>query len=154
MKVKLEEAIKSKDLEGIKELLEKGAEVNPSVLTLAIYLKNITVIKLLLPHCKNLNMPCENIGDTPLMSAARKGLDTVVKLLIEKGASVNERNKHGQTALILAALEGKAKVVKVLLEKGADPNVVVTPPAGEFTALSYAKSYGFTSVVELLEQHK
>lgn len=154
MKEKLEEVIRNKNQQALKELLEAGAEVNSSILTLAIYLKNRTSIKLLLPYCKDLNKPCENLGDTPLMSAAWKGLDSVVKLLIEKGASVNERNGHGQTALILAALEGKTKVVKILLEKGADPHVVVTTPAGVFTALSYAKSYGFNAVVELLEQHK
>lgn len=154
MKGKLEEAIKNKDQKEVKELLEAGAEVNSSVLTLAIYIKSITIIKLLLPYCEDVNKPCENLDDTPLMSAAWKGLDTVVKLLIEKGASVNERNRHGQTALILAAMEGKAKVVKVLLENGADPTIVVTPPAGKFTALSYAKHYGFTAVIELLEQHK
>lgn len=139
MKEKLKEAIKSKNQQEIKNLLEAGAEVNSSVLTLGIYLKNITVIKLLLPYCQDVNKLCEDMVDTPLMSAAWKGLDTVVKLLIEKGTSVNEKNKHGQTALILAAMEGRAKAVKVLLENGADPNIVVTPPAGEFTALSYAK---------------
>lgn len=154
MKEKLEAAIKNKNQKEVKELLEAGAEVTSSVLTLAIYLKSITTIKLLLPYCKDVNKPCENLDDTPLMSAAWKGLDTVIKLLIEKGALVNAKNKHGQTALILAAIEGKAKAAKVLLENGADPNVIVTPPAGKFTALRYANMYGFTAVVQLLEQYK
>ena len=46
------------------------------------------------------------------------------------------------------------KAVKVLLENGADPNVIVTPAAGKFTALRYASMYGFTAVVQLLEQYK
>lgn len=91
--------------------------MNSSVLHLAIYLKNITIIKLLLPYCKDVNEPVKDLPDNLLMSAAWKGLDTVIKLLIEKGALVNERNKHGQTALILAAIEGRTKAVKVLLEK-------------------------------------
>lgn len=153
MKERLEQAIKNKDQKEVKELLEAGAEVNSSILTLAIYIKSITIVKLLLPYCEDVNQLPEKLNDTPLMSAAWKGLDTVVKLLIEKGASVNKKNIHGQTALILAAMEGRAKTVKVLLENGADPNVIVTPPAGEFTALGYAKHYGFTEVSELLEQH-
>ncbi|MBV6483557.1 MAG: hypothetical protein KFKLKKLM_00001 [Flavobacteriales bacterium] len=84
-----------KELKRVKELLEAGAEVNSSILTLAIYVKSITIVKLLLPYCEDVNQLPVRLDDTPLMSAAWKGLDTVIKLLIEKGASVNYKNRHG-----------------------------------------------------------
>lgn len=43
-----------------------------------------------------------------------------VKLLLEKGADVNARNKWGKTALMYAADEGHTDIVKLLVEKGAD----------------------------------
>ncbi len=41
-------------------------------------------------------------GDTALHSAALAGLDTVVRLLVERGANVNAKTKAGKTPLALA----------------------------------------------------
>ena len=44
----------------------------------------------------------------------------VVKLLLEKGAEPESKNKYGQVPLLLAAANGHRAVVKLLLEKGAE----------------------------------
>jgi len=43
-----------------------------------------------------------------------------VKLLLDKGANTNLRNKKGETALMLAAYRGYTDIASLLLDKGAD----------------------------------
>ncbi|XP_032219682.1 ankyrin repeat and SAM domain-containing protein 3 [Nematostella vectensis] len=57
---------------------------------------------------------------TPLMLACfidkeHIGL-RVTKMLLEKGAKVNKKDKHGRTALSYAAMNGRDKIVQILLE--------------------------------------
>lgn len=59
---------------------------------------------------------------TALMIAAEHGSEKVVKLLLEKGINVNDKNDNGWTALMFASEKGHDKVVKMLLEHGADIN--------------------------------
>jgi uncharacterized protein len=88
------EAAKQGDLEQVRELLNKRADVN----------------------ARNINRM------TALMSAAMKRNLDVVKFLIEKGSDVNARTDRGMTALMFAAAEGKLEAVKLLIEKGTDPS--------------------------------
>ena len=60
---------------------------------------------------------------TPLMAAATWGKTPAAKLLIEKGAQLNLRNRNGSTALLSAAFFGHPETVELLLSSGADPNV-------------------------------
>src|SRR5262249_46612728 len=59
-------------------------------------------------------------GDTPLIYAAGFGSPEAVKLLLDAGAGVNDRNAFDATALIWAA-NNPAKV-RLLLARGADVN--------------------------------
>jgi ankyrin repeat protein len=59
-------------------------------------------------------------GQTPLWVAAKNGHEAVVKLLVEKGAELDFKDKrHGQTPLQVAAKNGHEAIVKLLVEKGA-----------------------------------
>src|SRR6266700_5890531 len=49
-------------------------------------------------------------GFTPLMWAAVSGHAGIVKLLLEKGARVNARNKNGETALSLVSYKGNEDI--------------------------------------------
>jgi ankyrin repeat protein len=44
----------------------------------------------------------------------------VVKLLLEKGAELESKDKYGRTPLSYVAWNGHEAVVKLLLEKGAE----------------------------------
>jgi ankyrin repeat protein len=44
----------------------------------------------------------------------------VVKLLFEKGADIEIKNKYGQTPLFVAAMHSREAMVRLLLEKGAN----------------------------------
>ena len=72
----------------------------------------------------------------------------IVTTLIENGADVNAKMRHGETALMLAARKGRTEIVKTLLENGADPNV--KNMNGE-TALKYASRYKHTETVQVLK---
>lgn len=60
-----------------------------------------------------------NIDDLSLITAAREGHLDAVKLLVERGANVNARQRWGQTALMFAAREGHSSIVSYLLQNGA-----------------------------------
>lgn len=93
-------ATKGRDLKGVKEAIELGADVNT----------------------KN-NYDGLNHGDSPLFIAAQLGYDEVVKELLEHNPNVNAKNNFGRTPLLAAAYQGHVEVVKLLLEKGADVNL-------------------------------
>ena len=57
---------------------------------------------------------------TPLYYASTVGLETVVPLLLEKGANVDAKTGSGETALQLAAKNGHAAVARLLLDRGAE----------------------------------
>jgi len=57
-----------------------------------------------------------------LMEASYNGHIEIVKLLLERGANVNTKNKYGETALILSAGSYNKEVVACLLQNGADVN--------------------------------
>ena len=62
-------------------------------------------------------------GSNPLLVAVKAERINVVKLLIEKGAEVNNSHEHsGASPLMIAVKKENEELVKVLLEAGADPN--------------------------------
>lgn len=62
-------------------------------------------------------------GDTPLHVAARKHSPDMLKLLLDRGASIDARNGHEMTPLMSAISGGKTDNCKLLLERGADPKL-------------------------------
>jgi hypothetical protein len=81
-------------------------------------------------------------GKTPLMVASMKGHVEVVRLLIDKGAAIDEHTS-GTTALWYACHHGRLPVVRLLVERGADP-------AGRSTPLIAASAEGHVEVVRVL----
>lgn len=86
-------------------------------------------------------------GNTDLMLAATSGDAAEVKRLLNRGASVNARNKFGATALMGASAGGFDDVVKMLLDKRA---YVDSSSKNNSTALMYAARNGNSDTVKLL----
>ena len=85
---------------------------------------------------------------TLLSWAAEKGHETVVRLLIEKGAVVDSvATKYGRTPLSRAAANEHEAVVKLLLERGAAVDSV--EKSGKTPLLRAARS-GHEAVMKLL----
>lgn len=55
----------------------------------------------------------------PLYRASANGCEHVARLLIEKGADVNARNKNGQKPLSIARLRGYNSMATLLIKNGA-----------------------------------
>jgi ankyrin repeat protein len=83
---------------------------------------------------------------TVLMMAIRYKNTAAVKLLLDLGASANQRTTGGIPALVAAASNGNIEAVKLLLEKGANPN----DPARGDSPLHVAAINGQRPIVELL----
>ena len=104
---------------------------------------NIEAVKQHLAAGADVNAKDEN-GWTPLNSAAVKGRNQIVKLLIEKGADLN-----AGTPLIFAATDGHMEVVELLIANGADVNAKTNDQLGG-TALHMTSNLGHKKAVELL----
>jgi ankyrin repeat protein len=85
---------------------------------------------------------------TALMYASRIGDIEIVRLLVEKGATVRVQDKEGWEPLMFAAQMGHTKVVKFLIENGADVNCAADD--GE-TALMMAYDTNSETVKTLIE---
>ena len=84
---------------------------------------------------------------TPLHLDAHMGLETVVQVLLEKGANVDAETGEGETALQLSAAKGHEVIAKLLLDKGSDVNAKTVVKT---TALHLANESGHEAVVRLL----
>ncbi|XP_058153161.1 ankyrin repeat domain-containing protein 17 isoform X12 [Dasypus novemcinctus] len=90
----------------------------------------------------------ESNHDTALTLACAGGHEELVQTLLERGASIEHRDKKGFTPLILAATAGHVGVVEILLDNGAD--IEAQSERTKDTPLSLACSGGRQEVVELL----
>jgi ankyrin repeat protein len=104
---------------------------------------HIEAVKKHLADGTDVNVKDEN-GWTPLNSAAVKGRNQIVKLLIEKGADLNSG-----TPLIAAATDGHMEVIELLIANGADVNAKANDQLGG-TALHMTANLGHKKIVELL----
>ena len=64
----------------------------------------------------------DEYGKTPLYYAAKKGYESIVRLLLERGASTQGKPRNGidDSALHAAADHGHEAIVRMLIESGAD----------------------------------
>jgi len=86
-------------------------------------------------------------GRSLMMVAVEETNLPAIDLLIQRGASLNQRDEQGMTALALAAEMAFQEAVEVLLAAGADPNV---PDKDGMTALDIAEEHGAHDISTLL----
>jgi ankyrin repeat protein/Tfp pilus assembly protein PilF len=121
------DAVVSKDVVRVRQLLEHGASVNArgeyqrTPLHWAANYSTIEVVALLIEKGANVRA-VDGHQYTPLHFAAESGNTEVAKLLIEKGADVNARSEYRGTPLHRAAGQGMVDVSALLIQKGADIN--------------------------------
>jgi ankyrin repeat protein len=86
---------------------------------------------------------------SPASWAAERGHTTLMRFLLDHGASTEEPSIEGESLLIVAARAGQSEIVRLLLDRGADPNYVT--PNG-WSALDYARICNHQDIFKLLAQ--
>ena len=119
------DACQKGQLEAVKDLLAKGADVNVkgdhgiTALIKAISLGHLEVAKELLAHGVDVDATNSN-DETALLHASQRGHLEVVKALLAAGADANAKGNIGGTALMQASHCGHLDVVTALLAAGAN----------------------------------
>jgi ankyrin repeat protein/truncated hemoglobin YjbI len=135
----------------VKLLLERGAEVrrhSGKLLTLAVVMNRVDLVKLLIEHGADVQRVSllgrlddaerpvadlliaegKNVPDWMLPCACRPDVSTNelhrVIVLLNYGASLDDRGRYGLTALHYAVRGGKLPLIKLLLERGAQANAL------------------------------
>lgn len=124
----LHHAVRTKQTEIARYLLEKGADVDAltyntnTPLHLAAFDGNDEIIRLLVARGADIDAK-ECDGWTPVYCAILNKHPETVETLAELGADLNAQTGSGWTALHKAADKGNARIVNFLLQAGADPHV-------------------------------
>ncbi|XP_056140784.1 receptor-interacting serine/threonine-protein kinase 4 [Lampris incognitus] len=84
---------------------------------------------------------------TALHWAAQNGDEAITRLLLDRGAAINETEGQGRTPAHVACQHGQENVVRVLLSRGADVRV---KGKDNWTALHLAAWQGHLGIVKLL----
>ena len=119
-------ALQRGDVDGLRRMLDEGADVNT----------------------------LDRDNQTSLMIAARSGHPDVVRLLIDRGADLDRTAKFRLTALMLAVINGHESVVAALIEAGADLTLTGSgaPGFAGKTARDLAEAAGQTVMARLFDR--
>jgi hypothetical protein len=139
-------AARKGDVAKLRELLDKGADVNAktqygaTALAYACDKGHVEVVKLLLERGANVNVKDTFYGEMPLGWALQRDNVEILKLLLDKGAQGRDR------VLMYGVRKGKIDIVKVALDKGELKAGILS------SALGAATTAKQTEIVELLKQ--
>jgi ankyrin repeat protein len=138
-------------IDAVKLLIERGAEVRQhsgKLLTLAVVMNRVDMVRLLIDHGADVqrvdllgrlddaerpvaDLLIANGKKVPrwmLPHACRPDVSSNelhrVAVLLDYGASLDDRTRFGLTALHYAVRSGKLPVIELLLKRGAEPNVL------------------------------
>jgi ankyrin repeat protein len=165
----LDRAVGNGRYECCKELLEHGTNPNSrsthgSVpLIGAAQMLVVDIAELLLTYGADVEA-ADDFGQRPLYMVCQAGISPfeniaeakskryqLAKMLLNKGADVNAVCNEGFTPLRQAALAaGDAELVRLLLQRGACHDIADNSGS---TVIEYAEEYGFTAIVEILNEH-
>ena len=151
---RLVDAVKSRDGQAVRQLLEQQVPVNArqpdgtSALHWAVHQDDLATVDLLIAAGADVRASSD-YGVTPLSLACTNGNAAIVDRLLQSRADPNAASPvTGETVLMTAARTGIVEVVAALLNHGADVNAHEIGHGQ--TALMWAAAEGHTEVATLL----
>jgi ankyrin repeat protein len=119
-------------------------------LAMAVRWGSLPWVKALLAAGAKVNAPSRSRYDsTPLMEATRDGHLEMANTLLQAGAEVNQRDRHGDHALNWAAYFGHADLVQLLVDRGSRLDYTGQSPEN---ALQIATREKHARVIEILQR--
>lgn len=160
---KLIDAAIDGNLKQVKQLIASGVDVNAiascdrTALSLAIQGGQIPVIQALLDAGADPNLADETddslAANSPLMEAASTFFATnrgeMVRLLIQRGANLNQQDAAGRTALMHALRYSDVDVIETLINAGADLDIQDNEGNTALIMAEFGKS---TKIANILKQ--
>lgn len=119
----------------VKILVEKGADVNHTPPPLS----EQRIERAAIPDPEKEKLATAVSGDTPLISAVRNDHPDTVSYLLEKGADINQPNRHSETPGLLAARLGRSDIMDMLLDRGLDPDLPIATEYNDYFIASILK---------------
>ncbi|XP_060594742.1 ankyrin-3-like [Ruditapes philippinarum] len=138
---------RNKDL--VQKLVRHGMKANEDALQIATVNEDLDMLDFLLQNQNGSDFPSHiQHGNSPLITAAKRGSVDLAECLLRSGVDVNYRNKNNVSALDKAVIWNQVEICRVLLNHGA----VVNVNGGKFqrTPLHIAADMGHTDLVQLL----
>jgi ankyrin repeat protein len=151
------EAVKKRDGQRVRALLEQRADVNArqgdgsTALHWGVYWDDPEIVALLLGAGADVNA-ANDYGATPLWLACNNGSAGLVETLLGAGAHPDAALGSGETPLMTASRVGSVAAVKALLARRADPNA--RERLRGQTALMWAVAQQHPDVVQVLLELK
>ncbi|KAK2781553.1 Ankyrin repeat domain-containing protein 44 [Onygenales sp. PD_12] len=133
------------NLEGVQ--LDSENKDGNAALNRAAIANDVNIVRLLLDGGAGIDFQY-GAKETPLLLAVAFGYDSIVGLLVEKGANPNQTDRFEETTpLVWAATNGDEKVVRQLLKSAS---INVNFHGSEGTALSIAMEKDLPVIVDML----
>jgi len=147
------DAIKGGDLDGVRKMLDDGANVErgtdegESPLILAIWKQDIAIITLLLERGADVTRPFDGFPPIHYAVMQKERAPQIVQLLLDYGASLEAVGTDDVNALHFAACNGMIYGADFLIGKGVEVSKTCTD---ERTPLILAARHGHMAIVKLL----
>lgn len=151
-------ACRRNDVEKMKRLLEKGADINavedadfercnPLLASIRWHKRDAAMYLLEQPGIKIGRANVSDSANVPLVRAVINGMDEVFDRLLALGAFHDETTRGGETALMIAALNNRMNMLQTLLGLGGD---ISRQCKNGRSALHYATVNGHKDIVSVL----
>jgi len=117
-------------------ILNHGVTANGEILLLAMEKRRLDLAKQFIQAGADVNYQYplsrnDTDGMTALLYASRYGNFELVRLLVDRGADINARNREGNTALSIAQAAGNTQISNYLIESGASRVTAVPAQPGQ-----------------------
>ncbi|CAH0387286.1 unnamed protein product [Bemisia tabaci] len=106
------------------------------------------IVKFLIENGAEVKDFIKAFENTPLHFAVLNNKLELIKILLDKGVSIDEKNQHCQTPLLIAIEKGFVEIAKFLVKNGAQVNAANN--GNSDTPLHFAVQHNSSELVEML----